>query len=237
MVFLLLGFFDSFLFPANIFQEEQFNPAYLHRERFEVTVGSEQRFELPELRTVGIYSQVGRYAVRAASHGHELYRENYLGVGAGISVTQHIAFGFGVAGMNCLVRDLSNDFTYSLKAGGLFETSGWAVSAWVNNVNVPRISAVDYAPVSYAARFAYRPRPDLDFSIAIRGVALDAPFYNCAVQFAPHEIMRLGLGVNTEPLLLEFGMKVAPGRICLSYAGSRHPQLGMTHSFGVGFTQ
>lgn len=237
MIFLLLGFFDSFLFPGNLFQEEQFNPAYLHRERFEVTLGSEQRFELPELRTVGIHAQVARYSIRAASYGCDLYRENLLAFGAGAPVTEHFAFGFGVAGMNCLVRDVSNDFTYSLRAGGLFETANGAVSAWVNNVNVPRVSDVDRAPVSYAVRFDYCPRSGLDLNFSVRGVAAEAPFYNCGIQFAPHEILLLGLGFNTKPLLLEFGMKVSPGRICLSYAGSRHPQLGMTHSFGVGFKQ
>lgn len=237
MILLLLGFFDSFLFPGSMLHEEQFNPAYLHQQKFEVMLGSEQRFELAELRTVGVYSQVGRYGIRAASFGHDLYRENLLGFSAGFSVTDGFALGFGVAGMNCLVRDLSNDFTYSIKAGGLLDAGDLSFSGWVNNVNVPRISAVDCTPVSYALRFDYRPRANLDFNFSVRGVAAGLPFYNCGVLFAPHEIMLLGLGVNTQPVLLEFGMKLSPGRMLFSYSGSRHRQLGMTHIFGVGFAQ
>jgi hypothetical protein len=234
---LLIGFFDAFLFPGSMLHEEQFNPAYLHERKFEVMLGSEQRFELPELRTAMVYSQVGQYSVRASSFGHDLYRESILEFNAGFAVTENVALGFGIAGMNCLIRDVCNDFTYSIKAGGLLNVGDLSVSTWVNNVNVPRVSAVDCAPVSYAVRLDHRPRANLGLNLSVRGVADGMPFYTCGILFAPHGIMLLGLGVSTKPFLFEYGMKLSPGTVFFSYSGSRHPQLGMTHFFTVGFTQ
>lgn len=237
MILLLLGFFDTFLFPGNILREEEFNPAHLHRERVEIVLTSGLRYELPDLRDFSLYSQIKRYSIKAVSFGSDLYRENVLELGAGFAVTPGLAVGFNIAGMNCWVRDYRNEFTYSVKIGGLFDSGQFSMSGWVNNVNVPRISAIDYTPVSYSVRFGYRAQANLDFNFSVRGVATEIPFYGFNVVFVPHKIMVLGLGINTRPILLEYGMEISLGRMCLCYSGSRHQQLGLTHTFGFGFVQ
>ncbi|UCF70629.1 MAG: hypothetical protein JSW49_10620 [candidate division WOR-3 bacterium] len=236
-VLLLLGFFDSFLFPGSILHEFEFNPAHLHRQRIEVLLTSEIRYELTDLRAFGIYSQVQRYGIRAISFGNDLYRENYIELGAGFPIAPGMAVGCNIAGMNCWVKDLKNEFTYSIKIGGIYEEGQFTISGWVNNLNVPRISSVDYAPVSYSLRFGYRAEANLNFDIALRGVETDIPFFNVSVVFVPHKTIRFGMGVNTRPILLEYAMKISLGRMFLSYAGNRHPQLGLTHVLGLGFFQ
>lgn len=198
---------------------------------------SELRYELPDLRAFGVYSQIKRYSIKAVSFGGDLYRENFLELGAGFPIASGFAVGFNIAGMNCWVRDLRNEFTYSIKIGGLFDTGPFSIGGWVNNVNVPRISEIDYTPVSYSVRFDYRAQANLDFNFSVRGVATEIPFYNFNVVFSPHKIMLLGLGINTRPILLEYGMKISLGRMFLGYSGSRHQQLGLTHNFGFGFVQ
>lgn len=236
-ILLLLGFFDSFLFPGSILHDERFNPAYLHRERVEVMLSSEIRYELADLRSYRVYSQISRYSIKAVSFGGELYRENFLELGAGFPIVPGFALGFNIAGMNCWVRDSRNEFTYSIKIGGILDREPFTVSGWVNNVNVPRISSIDYAPVSYSVRFDYRTDTSLNFDLSMKGVGTEIPFYKVGVVLVPHNIMRLGLGVNTRPLLLEFGMAISLGRMFVSYSGNRHPQLGVTHIFGFGFSQ
>jgi hypothetical protein len=236
-ILLLLGFFDTFLFPGNILQEKEFNPAQLHREKVEVMLTSELRYELPDLRAFGVHSQIKRYSIKAVSFGGDLYRENFLELGAGFPVAPGFAVGFNVAGMNCWIKDSKNEFTYSIKIGGLFDTGPFSISGWVNNINVPRISAIDYTPASYSLCFDYRAQANLHFNLSVRGVAKEIPFYNFKVVFIPHKIMLLGLGINTRPILLEYGMKISLGRMFLCYSGNRHQQLGLTHNFGFGFVQ
>lgn len=198
---------------------------------------SETRFELSELRTFGLYSQVDRYRMAVASFGNNLYRENYLEVAFGFPVARQFSFGLSAAGLNCWIKDFSNEFTYAIKVGGRFESEPFLIGIWVNNVNVPRLSSVDYAPVSYSLRFDYRALPNLNFNFSIRGVETALPFYNFGLTVMPHEIMLIGLGINTKPILLEYGLKISFGRMFLNYSGNRHQQLGLTHNFGLGITR
>ncbi|MGB7054059.1 MAG: hypothetical protein WBE28_01905 [bacterium] len=237
MLLLLIGFFDSFLFPRSILHESQFNPAHLQEKRFEVILTSEMRFELPELRTFGVYSQIDRYSLKATSFGCESYRENFLEFGLGFPIGDNFALGINVAGLNMWIKDISNEFTYGLKMGGKFENELFLISSWVNNINVPRLSPVDYVPVSYSVRFDYKASPSLDFGFAVRGVETGLPFYNFGLTFLPHEILLLSLSVNTKPMLLEYGLQFSLGKMFLSYSGNRHQQLGLTHNLGLGFAQ
>lgn len=234
---ILFGFFESFLFPRSVLHQEEFNPAQLHREKFEFVFGSETRYGLAELRTFYLYSQFDRYGIELASFGSDLYRENFFQFGFGFPVGGKFAAGFNVAGLNSWVKDLSNDFAYAIKAGGQFQADVVMVSAWVNNINVPRISTVDYAPVTYSARLEYKPRRNIDFNFAVLGVETGFPFYRCGVEYAPHRNMLLSLGFSTRPIILEYGLKISIGSMRLLYSGNRHQQLGLTHDFGIGFTR
>ena len=198
---------------------------------------SETRFELPELRTFNFHCQVDRYNLRLTSFGCEAYRENFLEFGFGFPISKDLALGLSVSGLNVWVRDVYNEFAYGVKIGGSYENEPIRISSWVNNINVPRVSAIDYIPVSYALRFDYRASPALDFCFAARGVETELPFYNFGVTFSPYEVISLSLSVNTKPMLLEYGLQLSLGRMLFSYSGNRHQQLGLTHNVGMGFVQ
>jgi len=218
-------------------REQQFNPAQLHKRRLEILLTSEMRFELSELQTFVIYSQVDRYSIQFASFGSDLYRENFFEFGFGFPVGKGFALGINVAGLNCWIKDISNDFTYSLKIGGQYEHAPFLVGAWVNNVNVPRVSSIDHVPLSYSLLVDYQALPTLLFDFAIRGADTELPFYKFGLTFLPHKMLALVLGVNTKPLLLEYGLKLSLGKMFLSYSGNRHQQLGLTHNLGLAFRQ
>jgi hypothetical protein len=234
---LLISFFDSFLFPRNILHEDRFNPAHLHEKRFEAVITSETRFELAELRTFGLYSQIDHYSLKAASFGCESYRENFFAFGFGFPVSGNFALGLNVAALNVWIKDICNEFTYGLKAGGQFENEFFLISSWINNINVPRLSSVDYVPLSYSVCFLHKVSSSLDFRLAVRGVEAALPFYNFGLTFAPREMLLLSLSVNSRPILLEYGLQLSLGKMFLSYSGSRHQQLGLTHNVGMGFVQ
>ncbi|MDH4210415.1 MAG: hypothetical protein OEV79_03085 [candidate division WOR-3 bacterium] len=236
-ILLLVGFFESFLFPRSILHEGNFNPAQLHERRFELMAGSEVRYELAELRTYYLHSQVNSFSVRFASFGGELYRENFLELGFGFPLGEQFSAGFNIAGLNSWVRDVSNEFAYAIKVGGQFESAPLVVGVWVNNVNVPRVSSIDYTPVSYSLRLDYLARGNLDFCFSVLGVETELPFYKFGVIFIPHEITLLSLGINTKPITIEYGLKVTFGSMYVFYSGNRHQQLGLTHNVGLGFAR
>lgn len=217
--------------------ERQSNPAQLCESRFEISLAGETKFGLSELRTISIYSQIDRYSIRAASFGNSLYRENFLEAGFGFPVGKRFAFGITVAGLNCWIKELRNEFTGAFKVGAQFESEPVLVSAWVSNVNVPRLSAVDYVPMCYSLSCGYRGHENLHFNLTLRGVERGLPFYNFGIKFQPYRTLTLGAGVNTQPISLEYGLKFSLGQLCLGYSGTQHPQLGLTHNVAIGFQQ
>lgn len=198
---------------------------------------SETRFELAELRTFDLYSQIDHYSLRVTSFGCESYRENYFAFGFGFPVGRNFAVGFNVAALNVWIKDISNEFTYGLKVGGQFENERLFISSWINNINVPRLSTVDYMPLSYSVLFRHRVSSNLDFRFAVRGVETELPFYNFGLTLSPHDILLLSLSVNSRPIRLEYGLQVSLGKMFLRYSGNRHQQLGLTHNIGMGFVQ
>lgn len=236
-ILLLVGFFESFLFPRSVLHESYFNPAQLRDSRFELILGTEVRYELSALRTYYLRSQVNTYSIGLTSFGNELYRENFLEFGFGFPLGEKYSAGINIAGLNSWVKDVSNEFAYAIKAGGHFESAPFAVGIWINNLNVPRISPLDHTPISYSLCVDYRARGNLDFCLSVSGVETELPFYRFGVNFVPHEISLLSVAVNTKPLIIEYGLKVAFGKMFVFYSGNRHQQLGLTHNLGLGFSQ
>ena len=84
-------------------------------------------------------------------------------------------------------------------------------------------------------RCDYFAMSNLSFNFAIRGIETDLPFFNFGLFYSPHEIIELGAGVNTEPILLEYGLKIYIGDFVINYFGSNHLQLGLSHLLSLGF--
>ena len=194
-------------------------------------------FELAELRVFDLYSQIDRYSLKFTSFGCESYRENFVSFGFGFPVGNNFALGVNLTGLNVWIDGFSNEFTYGLKTGGQFENELFLIGAWVNNINVPRFSALDYLPWNYSVHFLHKVSASLDFRLAVRGLERELPFYNFGLMFSPRGVLRLSLSVNSRPILLEYGLQLNLGKMFLRYSGNRHPQLGLTHNIGMGFGQ
>lgn len=235
VIILIISAFETTLFPQSLFLEDHFNPALEAREGFQLDLGTGSRFGLSELRTYYVYSTIKSYRLSAHSFGCDLYRENMLRLGSCFGIRKAWTVGFSVGLLNNWVRDNFNRFAYSLCLGSIFQTGDVKVSGWVDNINMPRLSSVDYLPPSYSMRFDYITKSRLDFAFAVRGMEKNLPFFNFGVSLSPYEIILIGVGVNTDPLYLEYILKLNLGDFALCYAGSNHQYLGLSHAFSIGF--
>lgn len=231
----LFAIFESLLFPHNIFSENQFNPASLHQQNFELIIGTGSNFGLSELRTYTIHSAIKLYRINATSFGNDIYRENMFNAGLSFPVVEKLAAGFSIAMYNYWVKDMCNRFTYSLKIGALYKNSPLEIGGWINNINIPKFSDIDYLPPTYSLRINYLPGNNLSFAFAIRGIETDLPFYNFGLSYSPYKMITLGAGVNTDPMYLEYVLKLNLGNFILDYTGKNHRYLGLSHYFSVGF--
>jgi hypothetical protein len=234
-VFCFITIFEASLFPQSILSEHQFNPAILYQQQFGIIASTGTNFGLPELRTYSLYSQIKSYSISFTTFGNELYRENIIGLGFGFPLMKHAAVGFNIFVLNYSIKEHYSHYGFSLKFGAVFQYAPFEFGAWINNINVPKFSDIDYVPPNYSIRCGFRAADNVLFNFAIRGVETDMPFFNIAVHYSPYTIVALACGVNTDPLLLEYGLKIHLGDLCLSYAGNRHRQLGLSHRLSAGF--
>lgn len=234
-ILFLFAVFESSLFPHSILLENQFNPATLYQKQFEIIAGTEVKFGLPELRTYTIYSQIKSYSIAVTSFGSDLYKENVIGFGFGFPVVKKLAVGLNISLLNYWIKEHYSHLGYSIRVGGFFQNSPFEIGAWVNNINIPRFSEIDYVPLSYSVRCSYFAVHNLSFNFAIRGVETDLPFFNFGAFYSPYKIIELAAGINTEPLLLEYGLKINLGEFTMGYAGSHHRQLGLSHQLSIAF--
>jgi hypothetical protein len=234
-VFCFFTVFESFLFPQSILSERQFNPAVLYQQEFEIIASTGMNFGLPELKTYSLYSQIKSYSICITTFGNELYRENIIGLGIGFPFTKHIAVGFKISLLNYSIKNYYSHYGFSLRAGVFFQHTPFEVGTWINNINVPKFSNIDYVPLNYSIQCGFHAADNVLFNFSICGVETDVPFFNIAVHYSPYNIVELALGVNTDLLLLEYGLKIHLGDLCLSYAGNHHRQLGLSHRLSAGF--
>lgn len=234
-ILVLFSIFESFLFPRTQFLENQFNPANLYLNGFDIHAGTEVRFGLSELKTYTIYSHIRSYGLSVTTFGNDVYKENVIGLDVGFPVIKTCAVGFGVAVLNYWVKNTENHFSYSLKIGSVFHKTPVEASAWISNINVPKFSEIDYLPPNYSLRIAYAALHNLSFYFTLRGIETELPFFHVGFFYSPYRIVTIGMSVHTEPLLFEYGLEVNVGEFILNYSGSNHYKLGLSHYAGVGF--
>ncbi len=235
LIITLFALFESQLFPSSVFLDNQYNAASHYHKGFRINLETGTRFGLSELRAYSIQTEANSYSINAVSFGDDIYRENIVSADVSIPVVDEVLAGFGVAMFNYWIRDYCNRFSYSLKIGGLYRSSHAEIGGWINNINVPKFSDIDYLPLCYSLGLKYITPDNLSFIFAIRGVETALPFFNLGLSYEPSRIITLGVGVNTEPLYLEYLVQLNLETFAVRYTGSNQRHLGLSHSFGLCF--
>jgi hypothetical protein len=196
-------------------------------------------FDLPQLANYGMtavcpWSPVD-LAVSTASAGFSLYRE--------LTTTVTIAKSFDgifLAGVNVNIDHLAIARYGSSSTIGIDVAASMQVTDDVRwgfsllNVNRPAIGGADgQLPEVYITGVTCRPTPFADISFSVIKDVLFPASVRTGVDFSPVGILRLRIGISTEPsrYFAGFGVQVSP--VTIDYAVATHEELGLTHSVGV----
>ncbi len=232
---MLFALFESGLFPENFFSEDRFNPALVRNKPMTVGCMVGARFNMVELREYKLYFENNCYSIALFSMGSELYRENELSGSLSIKIYELFSAGFSVHALNCRINSVSNRYNYCLRAGGAVWLGSLSLSGWINNINQGRFSVVDRLPTTYSLRADYAPENNIIFGLALRSIGGHLPFYNTGIKARMFKSIEIGLGLNTDPVLLEYTGCFSVGRLKVIYQGNSHADLGSSHLFGAVF--
>jgi hypothetical protein len=235
LIITIIAIFESSAFPRSIFLENQYNPAIHYQKNIELLFGTGIEFGLSNLRTYNIHSKLKSFSLTGNSFGDEFYRENKMNIGVSFPFAKKFTAGLSIIMLNYWIKDNYNRFGFSLGIGGMYSTGQFEFSGWLDNINTPKFSSSDYLLPKYSLRINYRMQHNFDFIFAVRGTEKELPFFNFGIACSPYEICTFGIGINTDPLYLEYMLKLNLSHLHLYYIGSNHQHLGLSHFFGVGF--
>ncbi len=236
-IFLLVAAFESMLFPRSIILEEYYNPAVPSPGRFAFQLGTRSHFGIPGLRTYSGHVSVNRFHIGMQSFGDDLYRENMLTAGGCYSMGYGVSLGGELALFQQSVHEGEDLSAYSTNLGAHFQSSIFVAGAWVRNLTVPRLSPVDYIPPCYSMNVMYRPERFLTVRCAVSSIELSMPFFSFGATYAPYHAVMFGIGVNSDPLYIDYCATFIIGSISVQYSGTNHQYLGLSHLFLITFSQ
>jgi hypothetical protein len=236
-ILFLVAAFESMLFPRSIILEEYYNPAVPPPGRFVVQLGTRSHFGIPGLRTYSGHISANRFHIGIQSFGDDLYRENMLTAGGYFSAGYGMSLGGELVLYQQSVLEGMDQSAYSANLGAHFRNATFAAGAWVRNLTVPRLSSIDYIPPCYSLKVMYRPEQFLTVRCAVSSIELSMPFFSFGATYAPYRAVMFGVGVNSDPLYIDYSATFIVGAISVQYSGTNHQYLGLSHLFLITFSR
>ena len=236
-IIVLFAAFESMLFPHSIIVEEYYNPAIPVPGLFRASFSTRSHFGIPGLRTYTGRVSFNRFHIGMQSFGDDLYRENMLTVGGHFSAGYGMSFGSELVLYHQSVLEAGSQSGYSANLGAHFQSPSCDAGVWMRNLTVPRLSPVDYIPPCYSIGIMYQPEYYLTARCAVNSIELSMPFFSFGVTYAPYRIVMIGIGVNSDPLYIDYSASFIIGAINIQYSGTNHQYLGLSHLFQITFSQ
>lgn len=236
-IIFLIAAFESMLFPRSIVVEEYYNPAMPSPGHFLASFGTRSHFGIPGLRTYTGRVSLNSFHIGMQSFGDEIYRENRMTAGGRFSAAYGMSFGSELVLYHQSVLDNENHSCYSVNIGTQFQHAAFEAGVWMHNLTVPRLSPIDYIPPCYSLNVMYRPQQYLSVRCAVQSVELSMPFFSFGATYTPYRIMMIGVGVNSDPLYIDYSASFNIGVISIQYSGTNHQYLGLSHFFQLTFSQ
>jgi hypothetical protein len=236
-IIFLVAAFESMLFPRSIIVEEYYNPATPLPCHFQASFGTRNHFGIPGLRTYTGRVSINSFHVGMQSFGDDVYRENMLNAGGRFSAAYGMSFGGELVLFHQSVLDNENLSCYSVNLGTHFQSSVFEAGTWMHNLTMPRLSPTDYIPPCYSLNIMYRPEQYLSVRCTVNSIELSMPFFSCGATYRPYGVVMFGVGVNSDPLYIDYSAAFFIGAISIQYSGTNHQYLGLSHLFQLTFSQ
>jgi hypothetical protein len=227
--------FESTYFPKSIFYEHMYDVALHENQGYSVYTGVCSHFGLADVRTFQCSIAYDRYQVSGISFGTGLYRENQIVGSFRFSVLPRLRSGIYIALLNYWVQDNCSRYGYAVHTSLYFTLDHLIIGGWLNNINLPHFYEGDAIPLTYTVRLEYSLHDNLAFILANRGTHKTMPFFNAGISWDIFKYLVVGVGANTDPLYVEYMLRVPIGRIGIHYTGTAHEYLGLSHAMHLSF--
>lgn len=202
-----------------------------------VSFGTRSHFGIPGLRTFTGRIRTHSFHAGVQSFGDDVYRENMVTAGGRLYAPGNISLGGELVLYDQSLLGYERHVCYSVDLGTHFQNPVFEAGAWVRNITVPRLSSYDRVPPCYSLHVLYRPEHFLSVCGAVSSIEVSMPFFSFGATYSPHHSIAIGIGVNSDPLHIEYSAAFFIGAISVQYCGSNHQYLGQSHLFQLTLFQ
>lgn len=196
-------------------------------------------FDVKELATAyAAYAEptsFGNFSAGFSIYGFELYKETKFALGYGFKLQKNFSVGAALIYQNTSIKNYGNKRTILLNLGGIVAFNNYSGFGFAIE-NVIRSSVSDESnqlPTVFWGGFHLVYHDDFIFSSAIRKEIGYNPSVRLGVEYIPLEFIFIRIGAQSEPNSFCGGFGVLYQFLQFDYAISNHPDLGLTHQFGL----
>jgi len=190
--------------------------------------------------SAGFSMPIGKFGVASlgfVESGFSLNSERTLRLSHGIKLADGLALGYGLTGYNLYQKGVGSGYAFGLDLAMFTRVyRSWTLGFIAQNLNQPRMGLGEQGqmPRRLAFGVGFSPNPGIHSAVDIE----KEPGKSTRVRVGQElrivqDHLTLRCGVQTEPVSFAFGLRAGVKVASLDYALNTHPQLGLSHSFGV----
>jgi len=181
--------------------------------------------------------RAGVMGIALRETGFELHSERTVRFGHGLKLAEGIGVGYGLAGYNLYQKGVGSGYGFGLDVGMFAQVYRvWTLGFSARNLNLPRIGTGPEGDLPRALAFGigYSPKPYIHSALDLekepgKGTRVRVGQELRIVQ----DHLTLRAGISTLPVCMAFGLRAGIKSVGLDYALKTHPELGLTHDFGI----
>lgn len=168
-------------------------------------------------------------------YGFTLYKETKVSLGYGKIIGSNFAVGLTAIYKNISIQNYGNKGFLLFNAGGIAKLNK-SINLGFSVENFTRTSAVEednQFPVVLWSGLSYKVIDELQTFIAVKKELNYSPSLRLGAEYNLFEYIQLRFGAGNEPNIFSGGIGIIYQLFQFDYAVSSHPDLGLTHQFGL----
>ncbi|MEW6195067.1 MAG: hypothetical protein AB1521_07925 [Bacteroidota bacterium] len=180
-------------------------------------------------------TSIGSFGAGFMIYGFELYKETKIALGYGRIISNSFKLGVTAVYKNVSIKNYGSRGYLIINAGSIIAlTQEINIGLSIENITRTTIADEDdQIPVVFASGISYKIIDELNTYLAIRKEINFEASVLFGTEYRPIDFLVLRLGTATETNSYSGGVGILYDFIQADYAVTSHPDLGLTHQFGL----
>ena len=180
-------------------------------------------------------TRFGTFSSGFIIYGFELYKETKIALGFSYKIADKFSLGLTSIYRNISIRNYGSKGFFSVNLGGIAELTKKIKLGFVLE-NITRTSVGNESnqiPVVFSSGIGYKAIEEITLFLTIIKELNYNPSFRIGAEYSLLKYLQIRFGTSNAPNLFSGGIGVLYEFIEADYAVTSHPDLGLSHQFGI----